>query len=199
MSQIPTGSHWLQTYSGGKFFPLHPRPDDIAIGDVAWALSNLCRFNGHTKAYYSVAEHSVHVSYNVPDYLALAGLMHDASEAYICDLPRPLKQVPEIRAVYEPIEDAIMQVIAKKFGFPYPLPREIKEADDALLATEALQLMSPLHPDWTDRYNPVPGLHLPCWSPREAFEIFLKRYYELTRFTLTMPTNSITVSPGYAS
>ena len=79
---------WMQTHSGIQFWPLDPRPEDILIEDIAHALSNQCRFAGHCCFHYSVAQHSVLVSENVPAQDAMWGLLHDAGEAYLVDLPR---------------------------------------------------------------------------------------------------------------
>ena len=161
-------------------YPLDPCAAELDIGDIAHALSNLCRFNGHVRQFYSVAEHSCHVADILPAPLKLAGLLHDASEAYLCDMPRPVKRSPGFATIYLEAEDKLMACIAGRFGFAYPFGDEIHAADNALLATEALQLMSPLHPEWRDRFAPVDGLTLPCWTPMRARSEFLTRYHALT-------------------
>ena len=83
---------WIQTMSGVIFYPLDPRPEEIRIEDIAHALSHQCRFAGHCREFYSVAEHSVRVSRELPQEFMLWGLLHDASEAYLVDLPRPIKR-----------------------------------------------------------------------------------------------------------
>jgi len=83
---------WIQTISGRKFPLAEPDPNQIDIEDIAHALSMLCRFNGHCTQFYSVAEHSMHVSHEISNDLALAGLLHDAAEAYLGDVPSPLKK-----------------------------------------------------------------------------------------------------------
>jgi hypothetical protein len=82
---------WIQTFTGKQFWPLDPRPDEVYIEDIAHALGNICRFNGHCLRFYSVAEHCFHVSHKVVPGLALMGLLHDAAEAYVCDVVRPVK------------------------------------------------------------------------------------------------------------
>lgn len=171
---------WIQTYTGSRMFPLDPHPAEIDIHDIAHSLSNLCRFNGHVKRFYSVAEHSCHVSDVLPAELRLAGLLHDASEAYLCDLPRPIKRSAEFAEQYLSAETKLMRVIAVRFCFEWPLVDAVHKADDQLLSTEALQLMAPLHPDWKDRTDPVDGLILPCWGPTEARDQFTARYFALT-------------------
>lgn len=88
----------INTFSGIEFDLLNPNPNDIDIEDIAHELSMLCRFNGHCKEFYSVAEHSVYVSYEIDEEFALIGLLHDAAEAYLGDVPTPLKKLlPEFK------------------------------------------------------------------------------------------------------
>lgn len=171
---------WIQTYSGMQMYPLDPRPYELDIQDIAHSLAMQCRFNGHTKAFFSVAEHSCHVSDILPAPLKLTGLMHDASEAYLCDMPRPLKRCEGFAEKYLEAERELERIIAVRFGLDYPFDDAIHDADNRLLCTEALQLMAPLHPEWGDHYRPVEGLVLPCWGPEEAREQFLNRYFALT-------------------
>jgi len=130
---------WIQTYSGGKFWALDPRPEEVNIMDIAHALSLQCRFNGQCDSFYSVAAHSVNVAEFIAqtyhdqdpfyseylldeadvkiDYedMIMWGLLHDASEAYLPDVPRPIKKfLPEYKAV----EDGVMKVVAEKFELP---------------------------------------------------------------------------------
>src|SRR5689334_10911717 len=86
---VPGRGYNMTTFSGEPFWPLDPQPEDIRIVDIAHALSLQCRFNGHTKFHYSVAQHSLIMSFNVPLQFALEALLHDAAEAYIGDLIRP--------------------------------------------------------------------------------------------------------------
>jgi len=143
---------WTGTYSGIKFYPLDPRPEDICLSDISHALSNICRFNGHTKVFYSLAAHCFNVYRWLWDRghsvrVCLLGLLHDAAEAYICDIPRPLKQyLPG----YKQIEERIMQAVYERFGIDPPAPEEeeiIKQADDYILSLEANMLMTDTS-DW---------------------------------------------------
>ena len=128
----------IRTFSGIEINIFEPKPEQINIEDIAHALSNQCRFSGHVARFYSVAEHSLHVAMKVEHKHALAALLHDASEAYIVDLPTPIKIVmPE----YINIEDRIMKVIAEKFGFEYPLHHSVKRADKEMLEFEWDKLM----------------------------------------------------------
>ncbi len=169
---------WIQLYSGRKFFPLNPQVDAIDIEDIAHSLSNMCRFTGHVKSFYSVAQHSVLVSYLCGANNALYGLLHDATEAYLVDMPKPIKRL-ETFSNFREIEASIMLVIAKKFGLPDVEPPPVKAADIRILATEARDLMSPLHPDWKQPCEPYPFKIEPL-SPGEAKKLFMDRYRELT-------------------
>src|SRR4051812_41614297 len=121
---------WIKTFSG-RFDFLKLDPNEINIKDIAHALAHTCRFNGHCKKFYSVAQHSVYVSQIVPEVDAPAGLMHDATEAYIGDMTRPLKAMfPEFGA----LEDRLWRRIAGKFGLPAELPETVKHADDLALS-----------------------------------------------------------------
>lgn len=169
---------WIQTLTGRQFFPLAPRVEDIAIDDIAGALSKLCRFGGHCTRFYSVAEHSVHVASQAPAEHKLAALLHDASEAYLVDIPSPIK--PHLTN-YRAIEDRLGAAIAEKFGFAWPLPAEIKRLDTAILSDERAQSMADIGVAprlWGD---PLPGLgvELRFWPPEEAqwwFETAFLRY-----------------------
>ncbi len=183
MSETRIGD-WIQTYTGGKMYPLDPRVAEIDIQDIAHSLAMQCRFNGHTNKFYSVAEHSCHVHDILPAQHKLAGLLHDASEAYLCDLPRPLKRSGDFAKPYLEAEEMLMNAIAAKFGFDFTDWPAIEAADNWLLGTEALQLMAPLHPDWRDIRQRVDGLILPCWTPQEAREQFLQRYAALREVSL---------------
>src|SRR5438552_3035736 len=116
--KIKMKTDWIQTFTGKKFFPLEPNADDICIEDIAHSLSMQCRFNGHSKQFYSVAQHSVLIaSWWFGDYPKLAkyALLHDASEAYLSDIPRPLKQLPEFE-FYKKAEQLLQDLIYAKFG-----------------------------------------------------------------------------------
>lgn len=174
---------WMQVY-GGKRLDLKDlgEPGAYDLEGIAHALSMTCRYGGHVKEFYSVAQHSYIISFFGGNPRAnLAGLMHDASEAYLTDIPRPLK--PFIHGYYD-VEEKIMRAIAAQFDFPYPLPREIKDADlricineredfqDIITSTEEYLGMDPA-PD------PLPINKLSSWEPAKAKEMFLRRYDEL--------------------
>lgn len=129
----------LHTYSGLRVDVFNPTPDMFCIEDIAHALSNICRFGGHTNKFYSVAEHCVRVSHLVKPEFKLQALLHDASEAYIWDMPTPIKSK---LVGYEGIENGIMLCIAKKFGFSWPMADQVHEADKEMLKCEWCDLFS---------------------------------------------------------
>ncbi len=169
---------WIQTYSGRRFNPTNPYVDAIVIQDISHSLSMQCRFSGHVKKFYSVAQHSVLVSYICDSADALWGLLHDASEAYLVDVPRPLKHSGKFDAYLE-FEANMQRAICKRFGLPEEEPTSVKKADKVLLSTEARDLMSPLHPDWISPTEPLPFLIDPL-SPQDSKNLFMKRFFELT-------------------
>ena len=166
---------WMQTATGRQFWPLAPRPEDVCAADIAHALSNLCRYGGHCRRFYSVAEHSVLVARHVPREHRLWALLHDAAEAYLVDVPRPIK--PHLRG-YATAERRLMRVICKRFGLPLEMPREVKAADNAILLDEAAQNMEPPPALWSVNAEPL-GVKLKFWTPRRAryeFLAALERY-----------------------
>lgn len=134
---------WMQTSLGISFYPLDPRPQDIEIQDVARALSRICRFGGHTRRFYSVAEHCLLVSMYVPQEFAGHALLHDLAEAYIGDMVRPLKLVPEMVA-FRDAELAIEKCAAQRFGLVWTddAVAAVKTIDNRLLRNEVGALMT---------------------------------------------------------
>lgn len=167
-------NNWISTYTGVKVYPFDPRPEEINITDIAHALSNVCRFSGHTREFYSVAQHSILVSQHVPAPMRLAALLHDASEAYICDLSRPIKHTPQMQK-YRDVEKQIMAVIQDKFQVNCDQP-EIHEADNRVLLTEKRELL-PTSPSWGTTWAahiaPYAEIITP-WTPALAKIIFLQ-------------------------
>jgi hypothetical protein len=130
----------MHLYSGKRFWPLDPHPDDIEIMDIAHSLSLQCRFAGHTKEHYSVAKHSLHVAELVPKKYFLEALLHDASEAYLVDLPRPIKNFSAMGREYKKIETRIQKVINEKFR-AIETPKCVLDADNRVLMAEARDLL----------------------------------------------------------
>jgi hypothetical protein len=173
---------WIQVASGGRFWPMDPRPSEVNIEDIAHTLSNQCRFSGHVSEFYSVAQHSVLVSLWCDPADALWGLLHDASEAYLIDVPRPIKRLPEMQA-YRAAEDAVMECVRERFGLGQYMPASVHAADEKALATEARDLMSPLDPGWSywlDDIDADPTRIHPV-APDVARRAFLARWDELTK------------------
>lgn len=106
---------------------IHPQPDQICIEDVAWALSRICRYAGHTNFHYSVAEHSVRVMDLSPSSMKRWALLHDAAEAYLNDVPRPVKMLPEMKP-YRDIEENLQRVIMERFeAMPHLKPNTVAD------------------------------------------------------------------------
>lgn len=131
----------MRLASGRLFDPCHPCPDDIDLRDMSHALSRLCRFGGHTRDFYSVAQHCVLVSNLCDDADARAGLLHDAGEAYIGDMVRPLKHSGEM-GFYRDVEAQLEAVIAARWGLEALDPPSVKLADRIAVALEMRDLMT---------------------------------------------------------
>lgn len=217
---------WCQTYTGIKFHPLDPQPEDFNIEDIAHALSNLCRFNGHCTEFYSVAQHSVLVSIRVEemfgDYIDEAavelarqefgkalsvpeckrasndftgsrrkeflrhrmnqlnaarwGLLHDAAEAYLSDVPRPLKR-DKAMEWFRLQEGELLEMIAYVFDLGPYVP-EVGLVDMRMLLTEKRDIMVDPPADWMLDGEPY-ELEIACWAPTAAEIAFLQRFKEL--------------------
>jgi hypothetical protein len=168
---------WLQTYTGKKFWPLDPRSQEVDIRDIAHALSMQCRYAGHCRRFYSVAEHSTLIArwlVGVNKPAAIYGLLHDASEAYLCDVPRPVK--PYLNG-YAAAENKVQAAIWAHFGLGPDVPSIVKEADDRILADE---LVNMTRMDWHARHADPLGVPMMYWSPAEAEEEFLATFEALT-------------------
>lgn len=141
---------WIQTYTGKKFYPLDPQPKDICFEDIAHALANTCRYNGHSKLFYSVAEHCVRMCVADLPGCPKWRLMHDAAEAYISDCPRPIKPM---LSGFQGLEDRIMKVISRKFNLGEPDLAAVNYADNVMLATEKRDVLLP-GPKWGTELPP---------------------------------------------
>lgn len=174
---VPRKGHWMQTYTGVPYWPLDPSPLDVNIRDIAHALSMLCRYTGHVRKFYSVAEHSVLMSYMVPEQHAFQALMHDATEAYVGDVGRPLKRSLD---EYGPIEERNWWAICEKFGMEYQLHPDVKQADNDILLNEADALMGTPPLPWNVP-NAVKrgGIVITGWYPEMAEIMFLDRFTDL--------------------
>jgi hypothetical protein len=164
---------WMQTVSGRQFWPLDPRAEEVHIEDIAGALSKLCRYGGQCLRFYSVAEHCVHVANYAPEGLKLAALLHDASEAYLSDVIRPIKSH---LTNYLEIEAGLERVIAQRFGLTWPMPVEVKRLDTAILADEREQNMAAPPIPWQQNDPPL-GVTLQFWVPQRAEREFLRAFF----------------------
>lgn len=195
MSHLPRvhPDAWIQTHSGAKFWPLEPDPEDVWIHDIAHALARINRFCGHTRVPYSVAQHSVWVASRVPREVALEGLLHDASEAYLADVAKPVKYlIPEFMEA----EHRLERCIAKRFHLRYPWPQEVHAADVKALATEARDLLPGGPRDgwkqWMDAVQPDPVGIVPL-PPEKAEAQFLAWFDILHRERTLLATRSYKV------
>ena len=163
---------FITTWTGKRFNPLKPDATKVDIRDIAHALSQLCRFGGHCTKFYSVAEHSILVSRMVPPEEELAALLHDAAEAYIGDMVTPLKKhMKQFCDAEKPVLETIFSALNVLMSEDYM----IKEADHSAFLLEAHALLS--NTEGIPESDVSEKIH--CYSPKEAEENFLKRYYEL--------------------
>lgn len=174
---------WMQTYTGRAFFPMAPRVADVDPLDIAHALAHICRYGGHTHAFYSVAEHCVLMSHWVEREAgaaaALWALLHDATEAYVGDVVRPLKrQMPD----YTAAEAHLMDVICARFGLDPTTPAIVKEADNRILQNERAALLRPPPRPWesVEQLEPLPDVVVEAWRPEVAELKYLSRLASLT-------------------
>ena len=177
-------SSYIETFSGDRFHFLEPEKYIFKLEDIAHALSMTCRFAGHCKSFYSVAEHSWHVARMLEGCsvnIQIAGLLHDASEAYITDVASPIKQhLPD----YIAMEDKILAAIFGQYNLEYPMHPAVKQADIAALSTEAHYLIPSGGNGWDmwkTRRRPAPNasyrpINMP---PAQAKELFLDKFNEL--------------------
>lgn len=164
----------MRTVSGHKFAHRDPFNSVISIEDIGHALSHICRYNGHVQKFYSVAEHCVYVSQLVPQHLAMYGLLHDAAEAYIGDVTRPVRALFPNEEI-ENLEIPILRAVFEKVGLdPDIALEEVYDIDDQMVALE--------RPEWDIQCrlrSEGVVLRLNNWSPEEARRKFFSRYYEI--------------------
>jgi hypothetical protein len=166
---------FIQTFKGNffDFSQMHKHPLDIE--DIAHALSQVCRFGGHCREFYSVAQHSVYVSQMCKEF-PMAGLLHDATEAYVGDMVSPLKRrIPE----YRQHEMWLWLVLARQFGLPKEMPAEVKRADEVMLAAEARDLMGFDATIWGIASAPE-SIRIEPWPCKLAERYFLERFHSLS-------------------
>ena len=158
----------IRTFTGIYVNVFEPTPEMFCIEDIAHSLSQQCRFSGHLPQFYSVAEHSILCAGYVKYDSKLGALLHDATEAYMLDIPSPIKKRLKD---YKEIENKLMECIAFTFGFEYPLSKDIKKVDEIILKTEWNELM----------LNNNNKNCFACYSPKQAEAIFLRTFNQLKK------------------
>lgn len=177
LSDRPRRGDWIQTFTGKQFWPLDPRPEEIDIEDIAHSLSLLCRYNGHCKQFYSVAQHSVIISRLVPGHAKLQALLHDAPEAYLGDMGGPIKRFfPDFVAA----EEILWRAICIRFRIFPTLNDVVKEADGRILSDERKVLLRTPPAPWRD-FGPPLDIQIIPWTPIEAKEMFLDTFNHLIK------------------
>lgn len=170
---------WMQVRSGRQFWPLDARADEVDIGDIAHSLAMQCRYAGHCLRFYSVAEHSVLLARWVARMGATAdvmlwALLHDASEAYLVDVPRPVKP---FLAGYKDSERRVMAAVCERFGLPPEMPAIVHEADTRIIGDERANMAQCVEP-WASTGEPL-GIRLEYWIPEQAEREFLATYHAI--------------------
>lgn len=169
---------YIQVLSGRKFDVIDCTLDEIQIEDIAHGLSHICRFTGQIPHFYSVAQHCIEMSYLAPSELQFEALMHDASEAYLGDVSKHIKDL--LGAPYKKLEHALMQKISARFKFQYPLPALIKVLDGDMLETEFRQIWRKRDPDIPSYGHELETILRPM-PANLAKEVFLERFHFLRR------------------
>lgn len=166
----------IRVASGHLFWPLDARETEIHIEDIAHALSHLCRFTGHTRSFYSVAQHSVLVSKLCPSDVRLYGLLHDAAEAYLGDVSRPIKHSGAFEQ-YRRAERKLQALIYHRFGLADAAPTSVKDADELALHIELRDLIINSDP----AHAAAAGTHpqVAAHRPEMARHLFLERFHQL--------------------
>lgn len=195
MSIAEHTTDWMETQSGARFWPTDPRPEDVHVDDIAHALSHICRYGGHVDQFYSVAEHCVLMSYAVAPENALHALLHDATEAYVGDMIRPLKhQMPD----YRQAEDRVWEAIAARFAIDPAIPDEVHEVDTRILLDERAALKTRSRHAWGIDAHFLPlGVPIQAWSPWQAKTKYLSRLGDLLDPAVITPQPQPT-TPGVA-
>lgn len=173
---------WLETFTGQKFHFTEPVPEEMHIEDVAHSLSLLCRYNGHTKAFYSVAEHCVlicdWIAANWPgasQQILRTALLHDVAETYLGDMSRPVKyQMPRFKELEHLIEDAA----AVRFDLELPYPAIVEECDARILVDERQQCMSDSDNEWGTDVLEALDVRIRFLDPPNVRRLFLDRFFE---------------------
>ena len=169
-------SLWILTQSGRTFHPFDPKIEDVDIFDIAHSLSMQCRYGGHSNKFYSVAEHSLYVSELVTRENALWGLLHDATEAYVTDIPSPLKKgIP----LWSTVENNIMRVICEKFNLSSIEPSEVKHIDTLICNDEMKEIMDGVNIIGDFRSREFLNVKINCYDSNMARSLYINRFFDL--------------------
>jgi len=173
--------YWIQTYSGKKFSYTDPQPESIAKSDIIAALSRESRYAGHTKWTYTVAQHSVYCSQMIDPEFAREAFAHDFAEAYIKDLPHPLKQlIREISGnTWRTIENRIMEVVSEAVGVTFPFDAKVKQVDLRMMSTERKYLLGESPEPWDCNLAPFDNIAIEIWPRYHVVTEMLTRWNEL--------------------
>lgn len=183
----------MWTASGRQIDLIEILPSDIELWDIAASLSMQSRFLGHTAGlkrkhaplhlrFYSVAQHCLQVSLRCPAECALEGLMHDAAEAYMGDITRPMKALLERVApgALKSIERQVEQAIALQFGLTYPWPAAVHAADDLCCRIEKNNFWPTMGRGDESGLPVLPAIELQTLMPGEAASLFTRVFYDLS-------------------
>lgn len=174
---------YIITFTGKKFNLLSTTPDMISVEDMAHSLSQQCRWTGHCKHHYSIAQHSYYCSLLGPEENRFWHLNHDNSEAYIGDMNRPLKHYTNAGDAYRKVEHPLQELIYVTAGLIGDEPLSVKQADEGMLYAEMEQLLPRPNFDMAAN-NPygrsmAANIQIEEWTPRKAEQMYLDRYYKL--------------------
>lgn len=180
---IPAPKIYITTYLGHRIDPFNPQPENFSIVDIAHALSNICRWNGQIREFFSVAQHCIYVSYLCNPEDAALGLLHDSPEAYLGDLINPVKHNGSMKE-YIKLETKFGNTIAKAFGLPnLDKTESVEIADLLMLGKEAKELGRPIPSKCEEYMNKWKGvldiMNFEILSPQEARKRYIKRFQEL--------------------
>ena len=181
---------WIITYSGEHFWPIDARPEEVHVVDIAHSLSNQCRYAGHCRIHYPIAVHTLlglRLLKGYNNFIKFIWLNHDDTEAYVLDLPSPLKKYTNWGRMYSKNEHKLMKVIGKRFDIPHDFPQVVKDVDLAMLALEGRLLMKG---DWYIKYQPyldkfkesgfTKMTDADILSPVEAEKQWIEAFYSLS-------------------
>jgi uncharacterized protein len=174
---------WKQTYTGRSVNPLRMRPEDFDLRDIAHALSLKCRYGGHCREFYSVAEHSVRIDgvlqgQGEPIEVVRWGLAHDCAEAYLGDVASPVKRMPELDG-YRLAEEHNLAMLAERYRLGWPIPAAVHVADRRMLMTEKRDLMGPEPAPWMIDAEPYDDVAIEPWRPAVAERRFAAEWKRL--------------------